>query len=185
VKYYDHPDRLLDKMAFSLTGDAGCEHGGGVSCAGNSIHVVNGQRQLWPKQSFLGFMLYNRFWFHKDLFALTLGGGKINNPGRYLVLLPPINGATAASGTPYFTENPGDPFKAWDASTTFDWMPSQYITFRWEYNHRAANVPYFSGPGGVTPPGGNTGPAGSFVPGFAPDLINSENRLNMAILVKF
>jgi len=68
------------------------------------------------------------------------------------VLLPPINGATAASGTPYFTENPGDPYKAWDASGTFDWVPSQYITFRWEYNHRAANVPYFSGPGGVTPP---------------------------------
>ena len=36
-------------------------------------------------------------------------------------------------------------------------MPSQYITFRWEYNHRAANVPYFSGSGGVTPAGGNTG----------------------------
>jgi hypothetical protein len=51
---------------------------------------------------------------------LTLGGGQINNPGRYLVLLPPINGATAASGTPYFTENPGDPYKAWDVSGTFD-----------------------------------------------------------------
>ena len=40
-------------------------------------------------------------------------------------------------------------------SRTFDYMPSQYITFRWQYNYRAANVPYFSGPGGVTPPGGN------------------------------
>lgn len=185
VKYYDHPERLLDKAAFSLTGDAGCEHGGGVSCAGDSVKVVAGQRVIWPKQSFLGFMVYNRLWFHKDLFGLTIGGGKINNPGRYLVLLPPINGATAASGTPYFTENPGDPYKAWDASGTFDWMPSQYITFRWEYNHRAANVPYFSGPGGVTPPGGNTGASGSVVPGWAPDLRKSENRLNMAILVKF
>ena len=185
VKYYDRPERLLDKAAFSLTGDAGCEHGGGVSCAGNSVKVVAGHPMIWPKQSFLGFMLYNRLWFHKDLFGLTLGGGKINNPGRYLVLLPPINGATAASGTPYFTENPGDPYKAWDASATFDWMPSQYITFRWEYNYRAANVPYFSGPGGVTPPGGNTGAPGSFVPGWAPDLRNNENRLNMAILVKF
>ena len=64
-------------------------------------------------------------------------------------------------------------------------MPSQYITFRWEYNHRADNVPYFSGPGGVTPPGGNTGPPGSVLPGFFPDLRKSENRLNMAILVKF
>ena len=65
-----------------------------------------------PKQSFLGFMFYNRLWFDKDKFGVTLGGGEINNPGRYLVLLPPINGATAFSGTPYFTENPGQTFKA-------------------------------------------------------------------------
>jgi hypothetical protein len=114
-----------------------------------------------------------------------VGGGKINNPGRYLVLLPPINGATAASGTPYFTENPGDPFKAWDISGTFDYMPSQYITFRWEFNHRHANVPYWSGPGGVTPPGGNQGAPGSLVSGFTPDLRHTEDRGTMAILVKF
>ena len=101
------------------------------------------------------------------------------------MLLPPINGATATSGTPYFTENPGDPYKAWDASATFDIMPSQYITFRWEYNHRATNVPYFSGSGGVTPAGGNQGAPGSFVPGFAPDLRKRENRINGALLVKF
>jgi hypothetical protein len=184
-KYYDNPSKFLDKAAFSLTGDMGCEHGGGVSCAGNSVHVVAGQRVVWPKQDFLGFMLYNRLWFHKDLYGFTLGGGKINNPGRYLVLLPPINGATATSGTPYFTENPGDPYKAWDASATFDYMPSQYITFRWEFDHRAASVPYFSGKGGITPPGGNTGPLGSLVSGFTPDLRRDENRLNLAILVKF
>lgn len=177
VKYYDHPERRLDKMAFSLTGDMGCEHGGGVSCAGDSAQG--------PKQSFLGYMLYNRFWFHKDLYALTLGGGQINNPGRYLVLLPPINGATAASGTPYFPENPGDPFKAWDVSVTTDYMPSQYVTFRLEYNHRAANVPYFSGSGGVTPPGGNTGAPGSTVPDWSPDLVKSENRMTGALLVMF
>ena len=169
--------RFLDMAAFSLTGDMGCESGGGVSCAGDSAKG--------PKQSFLGFMVYNRLWFHKDLYALTLGGGQINNPGRYLVLLPPINGATAASGTPYFTENPGDPFKAWDVSVTVDYMPSQYITFRMEYNHRAANVPYFTGPGGVTPPGGNTGAPGSVVPGLTPDLVKSENRMTGAMMVKF
>jgi hypothetical protein len=192
IKYYDQPENFFDKMAFSLTGDMGCEHGGGVSCAGNSAKG--------PKQSFLGFMLYNRFWFANDHYGVTLGGGKINNPGRYLVLLPPINGATAASGTPYFTESPGDPYKAWDASATFDWMPSQYITFRWEYNHRAANVPYFSGSGGITPPGGNNGSPSSLVCSdgsvapptgcgplglWQPDLRKVENRLNMAILVKF
>jgi hypothetical protein len=184
IKYLDNQENFLSKAAFSLTGDIGCEHGGGVSCYGNSAKG--------PKQSFLGFMFYNRFWFNRDRYALTLGGGKINNPGRYLVLLPPINGATAASGTPYFTENPGDQFKAWDASGTFDWLPSQYITFRWEFDHRAANVPYFSGPGGVTPPCSTAptvesicGSAGAFVPGFTPDLRKIENRIDLAILVKF
>jgi hypothetical protein len=177
-KYYDRPTSRLSKMAMTLTGDLGCETGGGVSCFGNG--------SSGPKQSFIGFMAYNRFWFNRDRYALTVGGGRINNPGRYLVLLPPINGATAASGTPYFTENPGDPYKAWDTSITADYMPSQYFTYRLEYNHRAANVPYFSGPGGVTPPGGNTvGAPGSIVAGWTPDLRNSENRITIAFLVKF
>ncbi|MGC2001770.1 MAG: outer membrane beta-barrel protein [Candidatus Acidiferrales bacterium] len=206
VKYYDKPDLTLDKMAFSLTGDAGCEYGGGVSCYGD--------RKGGPKQSFLGFMLYNRLWFHHDMLGLTLGGGKINNPGRYLVLLPPINGEsaiTAATNSPYFTENPGDPFKAWDSSITFDYMPKQYITFRWEYDYRHANVPYWSGRGGITPPGGNTGtptdyicnngvssgetslgPATTFCTSapqnssvWCPDLRRDESFIDMSILVKF
>ena len=75
--------------------------------------------------------------------------------------------------------------KAWDASATFDYMPKQYITFRWEFDHRQANVPYFAGPGGVTPPAGDTGTPGSAVPGFTPDLRKFENRINLALLVKF
>ena len=150
IKYFDHPERRgLDKMALTFTGDLGCEFGGGVSCHNDS----NGH----PKQSFVGYMLYNRYWFHRDLFGLTLGGGQINNPGRYLVLLPPINGETAASAalnSPYFTENPGNPFKAWDTSVTFDYMPRQWLTFRFEGDYRHANVPYWSGAGGITPPPG-------------------------------
>ena len=129
-------------------------------------------------------MAYTRFWFANDRYAVTLGGGSITNPGRYLVLIPPINGATALSGTPYFTASPGDPYKAWDASATFDYMPSQFVTFRFEFNRRAADVPYFSGPGGITPAGGNTGSPGSFVPGFSPDLRKSESRFTGALLVK-
>src|SRR5260370_22660675 len=95
-------------------------------------------------------MGYNRFWFKNDKFGLTLGGGAINNPGRYLALLPPINGATAITGTPYFTESPGDQYKAWDASATFHYMPKQFITWRFDYNHRAPNVPYFTVNAGIT-----------------------------------
>jgi hypothetical protein len=176
VKYLDRPDRALDKAAFTLTVDAGCEFGGGVGCSSSEPGR--------PAQYFLGFMAYNRFWFHKDLFAVTAGGGAITNPGRYLVLLPPINGATAITGSPYFTANPGDKYRAWDASLTFDYMPSQFVTFRVEANHRAANVPYFSGPGGITPLGGNTGTPSIPVPGFTPDLRKYENRFTLAILVK-
>jgi hypothetical protein len=176
-KYYDNPEGSLSKAAFTFTFDAGCEYGGGVSCSG---------KPGAPAQYFLGFMAYNRFWFKQDRYALTLGGGAITNPGRYLVLIPPINGATAFSGTPYFTASPGDTYRAYDGSLTFDYMPSQYITFRAEYNQRGANVPYFSGTGGVTPPGGNTfGAPGSFVTGWAPDLVKQERRYTMAILVKF
>jgi Putative beta-barrel porin-2, OmpL-like. bbp2 len=174
VKYYDRPGAFVDKGAFTVTVDVGCEFGGGVSCSGGGGK---------PAQYFLGFMVYNRFWFDSDRFGLTLGGGSINNPGRYLVLLPPINGATAFSGTPYFTQNPGDKFRAWDASLTLDYMPLQFVTFRLKLNRRVANVPYFTG--GVTPPGGNTGPPGSFVDGFTPDLRTGETRFTTALLVKY
>jgi HAMP domain-containing protein len=172
IKYFDRPGRTLDKMAFSFTGDMGCEFGPstttsagvylqGVGCHGDTkdVNSVGGdyfKAGINPKQSFVGYMLYNRMWFKKDRYALTVGGGQINNPGRYLVLDPPINGETAESAginAPYFTGNPSDPFKAWDSSVTFDYMPSQYITFRWEYDYRHASVPYWSGAGGVTPPG--------------------------------
>ncbi len=168
-KYHDNPAAFLDKAAASLTLDAGCEWGGGVTAS---------------SQYFLGFMAYNRFWFCHDRYGFTFGGGAITNPGRYLVLLPPINGATAFSGTPYFTENPGDQFKAWDVQVTGDYMPQPFITFRLEYNHRAANVPYFSGPGGVTPPSGDQGAPGSNVANWTPDLVKSEDRLSLALMVK-
>src|SRR5947209_12459712 len=119
-------------------------------------------------------MVYHRLWLADGHVGVTLGGGAIANPGRYLVLLPPINGATAVSGTPYFTTAPGDAFEAWDAQATLDLMPSGYVTFRFEVTHREASVPYFSGRGGVTPPGGNQGGPGSAVAGWQPDLAKTE-----------
>lgn len=170
VRYFQREGGLLSKGAVSLTVDAGCEFGGGVSCR---------------DQFFLGFMAYNRLWFWKDKIGFTFGGGAITNPGRYLVLLPPINGTTAFSGTPYFTASPGDDFWAWDTQTTLDFMPNRFVTFRAEFNHRDASVPYFSGRGGVTPPGGNTGAPGSMVPGWTPNLVQIENRFTLAMMVRY
>jgi hypothetical protein len=161
VKVYDRPEKLLDKIAFTVTGDLGCEYGGGPAggtydpkgsspemgssstySGGVNCHSAKNGR---PKQAFIGWMMYNRYWFKKDLWAVTLGGGQMNNPGRYLTLLPPIDGATAVTGSPYFTENPGD------------YMPSQFITFRLESGYRFSDIPYWTGRGGITPPGGDNG----------------------------
>jgi hypothetical protein len=156
-KYYDARTNPalgagISKMALSFTWDLGCEYGGGVHCS----HGPN-------RESFFGMMLYDRTWFDHDLYAVTLGGGFMDNPGRYLALVPPINGATAVSGTPYFTENPGQKLYQWDAQLNFQYMPKTWITWWTETTFRHSDVPYWSGSGGVTPPAGNTGAPGSFV----------------------
>ena len=200
VRYYNKPESTgFSKMAFSFTADAGCEYGGGVTCHGG---------KAGPKQSFLGWMLYNRTWWNKDKYALTLGGGMMSNPGRYLTLLPPINGADAISGSPYFTESPGDKAHMWDATATFHWMPKQYITWWLETGYRHSDVPYWSGRGGITPPGGNNGSPASFVCGtgassgqtslaaaqtacggpgsvWFPDLRKGQATLSAGVMVKF
>ena len=201
VRYYNNPDsKGISKAAFSFTADAGCEYGGGVTCRGGAGG---------PAQYFAGWMLYDRTWFDNDKFGLTLGGGLMTNPGRYLTLLPPIDGATAATGTPYFTENPGDQAHQWDSTVTLQYMPKDFITFWGEAGYRHSDVPYFAGRGGVTPPGGNNGAPASYTCAsgasagtsdlptaeaacgggsssvWFPDLRNSQTVLSMGILVKF
>jgi hypothetical protein len=153
-KYFSGPGngKGISKAAFSFTFDAGCQYGGGITCTGGP-----------NKENFIGAMAYNRVWFDHDVMALTLGGGFMNNPGRYLALLPPINGATAVTGTPYFTENPGQKLYQWDTTLNFQYMPKEWITWWTEFGFRHSSVPYFSGTGGVTPPGGNNGAPTSLV----------------------
>jgi Putative beta-barrel porin-2, OmpL-like. bbp2/Carboxypeptidase regulatory-like domain len=190
VKYYDAKGQGgngVSKMAFSLTWDFGCEYGGGVHCT-----------QGPNKEEFLGVMLYDRTWFHNDLYAVTFGGGFMNNPGRYLALTPPINGATAASGSPYFTQQPGQKLYQWDTQLNLQYMPSDWITWWTEATFRHSSVPYWSGSGGITPPGGNNGAPASCVGGGAdtatgncsvgdwfPDLRTREVVVGAGLMVKF
>jgi hypothetical protein len=196
-RWFNSPSKGLSKAAFSITVDAGCEYGGGVG----GLTCTKGPN----KTAFLGWMMYNRFWFDNDLYALTIGGGSMNNPGRYLTLLPPINGATAASGSPYFTENPGQSNFQWDATLNFQYMPKQWITWWAEAGFRHSSIPYFAGQGGVTPPFGNNGypsqyacndgtPAGTSLTSTScandggvwyPDLRTRQAVLSGGVLVKF
>src|SRR6201999_1481408 len=71
VRYYNRPKSTgITKMAFSLTADAGAQYGGGLcgTCAPSQ-----------GKESFVGWMLYDRTWWHHDTLALTLGGGEMSN----------------------------------------------------------------------------------------------------------
>jgi hypothetical protein len=198
VRYYNHPGASgVSKMAFSFTGDAGCQHGGGIHCTGGP-----------NRSAFLGWMLYNRIWFDQDRYAVTLGGGAMTNPGRYLTLLPPINGADAVSGSPYFTENPGDHAYQWDATLNIQYMPKDWITWWAEAGYRHSDVPYFAGFGGVTPPGGNNGSPANYACNsgatagtnnldqanaacsnaggvWFPDLRKQEAKVSVGVLVKF
>ena len=190
VKYYDargNGGAGVSKMAFSYTVDIGCQYGGGITC-------TNGQN----KDNFFGMMLYDRTWFHSDLYAVTIGGGFMNNPGRYLALTPPINGATAATGSPYFTQQPGQRLFQWDTQLNLQYMPKDWITWWTEATFRHSSVPYWTGSGGVTPPGGNNGSPGSCVGGgsdattgncsstdWFPDLRTREVVIGAGVLVKF
>ena len=177
-RFYNNPKKYLDQIAWTITGDLGCEYGGGPASFATPDGALNpqglsplkgttdtynggvdchGSKGGRPKQAFMGWMSYLRFWWDKNIFAMTLGGGEMNNPGRYLTLLPPINGATAISGSPYYTENAGDRAQMHDGTITLDYMPSQFITFRLESGYRYSDTPYWSGRGGITPPGGNNG----------------------------
>jgi len=178
IKFYDNPKNTLDKVAFTITADAGCEYGGGPAVGYYDPHGFSPEtgtadsytggvnchssKDGKPKQMFIGTMAYLRTWFGKDVYAITLGGGLMNNPGRYLTLLPPINGATAITGTPYYTENAGDRAQMHDGTITFDYMPAQFITFRLESGYRYSDTPYWTGRRGITPPGGNNGNAAHY-----------------------
>jgi hypothetical protein len=161
IREFNHPDSFLDMAAMTFTGDLGCQYGGGQNCFNDKNGGI--------KTAFLGWMAYERLQFAHDRYGITLGGGQMSNPGRYLTLLQPINGADAISGSPYFTANLGDKAHMYDATATFDYMPSQWLTFRAEMGYRHSDVPYFSGRGGITPPGGlpnafgNTGSPSSYV----------------------
>src|SRR6185437_715879 len=119
----------ITQAAFSLTGDIGDETGDGVN------GFSNGNATQGPAQYFLSYMGYNRLWFAHGKLALCIGGGWMTNPGRYLVLEPtgqasdipnPYN-PTATVSSIAFTQNPGDKFTGWDASTNLSWMPNQSI----------------------------------------------------------
>jgi len=103
---------------------------------------------------------------------------KDHNPGRHLVLAP-FNGATAASGTPYFTENPGDPRKAWDASAPSITCPANTSLSAGSLTIGLRVSLIFLGR--TESPLATLSRQKNKVSAFTPGLRRDENRLNKAI----
>ena len=170
--YHNKNNHLFTRAAFSLTADIGGEIGDGVTAFGANGRFWNSAAAGMPNgegacstkapctQQFLSWMLYNRLWFFDNHFAWNVGGGMLHNPGRYLSLTPAGNGSpvpnpvNVQAATAPFDTNPGTKFDAWDVETGIQYMPTEQITYDLEVNRRAANIPYFSGHGGVTSPDG-------------------------------
>jgi hypothetical protein len=203
LRYYNRPNaKGITRAAFSITADFGVENGDGVAPFGTK--TTEGKPGL-PPQNFISGMIYNRLWFGEH-FAWNIGGGYMHNPGQYLVLAP-----TGYADTLFQQQTgPGSTFDAWDASTTFCWLPSQNMTVEFEVVHRGIEslrgAPgtnslkgFFAGPGGVTGPTGfaNTGeytytssgasvaPPLSSWGGWQPSMETTETRFIIAFLVRF
>jgi opacity protein-like surface antigen len=191
--YHDPKSWTFTRAAFSLTADIGFENGDGVTPFGGSGSEGSCTAKTPCTQHFLSWMAYHRLWFFGDKLGVTVGGGMMSNPGRYLVLAPtgqasPFQ-ALSASGVGYtaasrpFDMNAGTKFDAWDVGAGIQYMPDETVTYGVEFNRRAASVPYFAGHGGVTSPDGYLTTA---VPtGWRPDLVKTDLRLIADLLVRF
>jgi hypothetical protein len=165
VARYYHKDKKgplhgITQAAFSLNTHYGFQSGTDASGA-----------EVKAKDNYMfGSSLANRLWFNKNKLALTTRVGFVKNPSRYLSFNPSVVG---------FTDTDASKLTAKEFTATFDMMPSDFVTFRVEYLHRSANVPYFAGPGGTTSPSGY---ADQPLPAnYVPDLRTYENRLIFAV----
>lgn len=151
-QYFKNPNGPFTSSAFCLVADIGYQsrgapEAGGVLSGGSLTH----RTEL------------------RNGFALTLRGDIYYDPTRALTPTLPI-GSTAVM------PDPKAPFTGGGFTATLDYLPSPWLLWRLEYAHRAANVPFFSGSGGIT----GSGPDGTPALGankFAADLVKTDDRV--------
>jgi len=167
-RYFKNPEsKGISQAAVSINTHYGFQKG---TDAGDSIT---------SKEHFMyGTSIANRIWFNKNKLALTLRGDYVSNGGNYLAFSPsPVspNGYTDAFATDQYK-----PIEIFQAAATFDVMPNDHVTFRFEYGYRSANIPYFTGHDGTTAPSGWANGPTTTMP-WTPKLEKIENRFTVAV----
>ena len=161
-RYVNKPDNQgISQCALSLNLHYGFQNENDVSLSENYM---------------TGASLSNRIWFRKNKAAVTLRGDFVKNPGLYLAFSPsPIspNDFTEAIDLD-LSKN----LTIWQGTATFDVMPSDFVTFRFEYRFRKSDKPYFAGREGTTSPDGWTDTSSE---NWRPDLQKEEHGITLAI----
>jgi len=172
LRHYKRPlSKSISQMALSLNSHYGFENG------------RDKNDDITARQHFMyGFSLCDRIWFNKNKFAITLRGDFVSNGGAYLAFSP--SPVTPNAFTDALAKDPNKPLEITQGTITFDFMPSEYSTFRLEFGYRQSNLPYFAGHGGTTSPSGWTNGPTTTVP-WRPDLQKSDSRVTAVINFRF
>ena len=172
LRHYKRPlSKSISQMALSLNSHYGFENG------------RDKNDDITARQHFMyGFSLCDRIWFNKNKFAITLRGDFVSNGGAYLAFSP--SPVTPNAFTDALEKDPNKPLEITQGTITFDFMPSEYSTFRLEFGYRQSNLPYFAGHGGTTSPSGWTNGPTTTVP-WRPDLQRSDSRVTAVINFRF
>ena len=154
LQYWKAPNGFVTSSAFCLVADLGYQS----------------RTAPAPEGVLAGGSLTHRTELHSG-FALTVRGDVYYDPTRALTPSLPI-------GSGYVLPDAKSSFTGGGFTATLDYLPSPWLLWRLEYAHRVANVPFFSGHGGIT---GN-GPDGTVntalgAPRFTPDLQTTDDRI--------
>ncbi len=141
---------FLRSAALSLVGDLGWEHRSNAP-SGPMGGIVLAHRWEWTKR-----------------WESTLRGDFLYDATQAISPKFPVGAAYPWKGN--------NPFFASGVTATLDFWPSPWLVTRVEWSHRIANQPLFSGPGGITGPGGELPSTPLQAASFTPDLRTTDDR---------
>ncbi len=161
-RYHHGTKSRINQAALSLNTHYGFQSGDGVKRKDNYM---------------TGASLSHRLWFRQNKMAWTVRADYVTNPGGYLAFSPAVSGNVPNDYELAIAS--GKSLKMGQLTTTFDIMPNDHFTFRIEFDHRDANIPYFAGSGGTTSQTGFSDVPPD--PSWKADLRKSENRIIAAV----
>lgn len=176
ARYFKNPEsKGISQAAFSLN-----SHYGFQSNNEETDKVKSSENFM------IGTSLANRVWFNQNKMGLTLRADYMTNQSvvngvntsPYLAFTPAATGDIPSNYDTALAN--GEKLRIFQFTSTFDVMPSDYVTFRFEYGYRNSSIPYFAGSQGTTSQSGWTNGPTNGLP-WAAELKKDEHRLTVAV----